>query len=179
MSANSYNTEEELDAGKLKYYFESTGQTTLVKAIEYSPILQIRGRQVYNLGFGDYDENTNTFSDDSISNNGDAYKVFNTVLDTIPAFFSKNPNGIIFVQGSDSGDDYFNKCHPTCRKKCTDVCKNAGRRISTYRWYVDKHYEELVKDYSFLGGFIDKTNNQTTTEVYKKGVGYDVILVYK
>src|SRR5215210_4179188 len=104
MSANSYNTEEELDAGKLKYYFESTGQTTVVKAIEYSPILQISSRQVYNLGFGDYDENTNTVSDDSISNNGDAYKVFNTVLNTIPAFFAKNPGGIIFVQGSDSGD---------------------------------------------------------------------------
>ena len=41
MSANSYNTEEELDAGKLKYYFESIGQTIIIKAIEYSPILQI------------------------------------------------------------------------------------------------------------------------------------------
>src|SRR5215210_690233 len=91
MSANSYNTEEELDAGKLKYYFKSTGQTTIVKAIEYSPILQIRGRQVYNLGFGDYDENTNTFSADSISNNGDAYKVFNTVLILFLPFLQKIP----------------------------------------------------------------------------------------
>lgn len=179
MNANSYDTEVELDSGKLKYYFESTGQTTVFKAIEYAPFQQINGRQVYNLGFGDYDENTNTISDDSVSNNGDAYKVFNTVLNTIPAFFNTNPGGIIFVQGSDSGDDYFNKCHPTCRKKCTDVCKNAGRRISTYRRYVDKHYDELIKGYSFLGGFINRTNNQTTIEIYKKGADYDVILVYK
>jgi len=43
--------------------------------------------------------------------------VFNTVLHTVPDFFTKYPNDIIIVSGSDSKDDFSEKCRLTCKKK--------------------------------------------------------------
>ena len=54
-------------------------------------------------------------------------KVFNTVLNTIPIFFSKYASSCIAVRGSDE------------------------RRIRTYCFYVSRNYETLIKDYTFYG----------------------------
>lgn len=132
---------EEQKAPKIKFYFESIGSQKVIKAIEYSCLgFNFLGRSVYNLGFGDYDPITGDISDVSVSNNGDVYKVFNTVLHTVFVSFDKVPDGVIFVQGSDSDADFFDKCIPTCRKRCVDKCKNGDRRISIYREYINKNY---------------------------------------
>lgn len=50
-----YNTEQTAEEIKTQYLFESVGEKTIIKAIEYTPVANMGGRTVYNLGFGDYD----------------------------------------------------------------------------------------------------------------------------
>ena len=136
---------------KIQYLFESKGPKSIIKAIEYTPVAKRDGKVIYNLGFGDYDEENGNIFDDSNSNNGDMRKVFSTVLNTIPKFFNENENAAIWVQGSDSASDYKELCETNCKKKCKDICKNFNRRIKTYRYYVDKNFVELSKEYIIFG----------------------------
>lgn len=171
-----YNTEKTSEEIKTQYLFESVGKKTIIKAIEYSPVTVIGTRTVYNLGFGDYDEASGTIVDDVNSNNGDIYIVFNTVLSTVPMFFANNEEAVIIVSGSDSHEDFIKECLPTCTKKCVEHCKNYQRRIKTYRYYVDKNFEDLSIDYIFFGRNKSKAN---TFVQYIPNHEYDDILVYK
>lgn len=171
-----YKTEQTTDEIKIQYLFESVGEKTIIKAIEYTPVASIGGRTVYNLGFGDYDETLCTIVDDVNSNNGDIYIVFNTVLSTVLLFFAQNKEAVIIVSGSDSHDDFINECLPSCKKKCVAHCKNYQRRIKTYRYYVDKNFDELSVDYIFFGRKKSKAN---TFVQYVPKHEYDDILVYK
>lgn len=172
----TYTTKQERSPYKLQYFFESTGNQSIIKVIEYAVIDIIGNRSVFNLGFGDYDEITGTVLDDVTSNNGDMYTVFNTVLATIPEFFSAFPDAVIMVGGSDSHIEFRNSCMLTCTKKCDDDCKNEKRRIRIYRYYVDRNFEDLCVDYIFFGRNKDTSN---TFVQYIPNVDYDEILVYK
>lgn len=148
----AYKTEH-LDSGvkKIRYLFESIGEKSIIKAIEYSYVRKISGRKVFNLGFGDYNEKSGIIIDDINSNNGDMRKVFSTVLNTVPKFFKENNDAAIWVQGSDSANDYKSKCEVDCTKNCNEVCKNYNRRIKAYKYYVDRNFVELSKEYIFFG----------------------------
>jgi hypothetical protein len=89
-----YRSEEEMN----HYEFISEGPKGLIKKIvEYSET----GREnVYNLGFGDYDEQTKSINDLSVTNNGDSIKVLATVASTVYAFTEKYPNAWILATGS-------------------------------------------------------------------------------
>ncbi|KLT69026.1 MULTISPECIES: DUF6934 family protein [unclassified Flavobacterium] len=171
-----YATERTEAEIKIRYLFASVGEKTIVKAIEYSPVTIIDSKTVYNLGFGDYDEDKGTIIDNINSNNGDIYIVFNTVLSTIPSFFETNPDAVIIVSGSDSHENFINDCLPKCTKKCTDKCKNHQRRIKTYRYYVDKNFDELSESFTFFGR--NKTKENLFVQ-YIPNQDYDDILVYK
>lgn len=173
---NHYKTELTLNDERLQYLFVSEGNSTIIKVIEYSPITTLGERIVYNLGFGDYDEISKTILDDTDSNNGDMYVVFNTVLFTVPLFFTSKPDCVIYVCGSDSDEEFKEKCLPKCKKKCTDYCKKENQRIKIYRYYVDKNFEELSTEYIFFG----KNRNTNNAFVqYIPGHEYHDILVYK
>lgn len=171
-----YNTEEIKDDAHIRYLFESAGKKSIIKAIQYSPVTVLGGRTVYNLGFGDYDEESGTIIDDVNSNNGDIYTVFNTVLNTVPLFFNSNPEAVIVVSGSDGHTDFIKDCLPSCEKKCNDICKKFQRRIKTYRYYVDKNFEALCQDFIFFGRNRSKEN---TFVQYIPMQQYDDILIYK
>ena len=82
------------------YEFFSEGPKGKIKKIvEYT---KTGTENVYNLGFGDYDENTKTFSDLSITSNGDSLKVLSTVASTVYAFTLKYPESWILATGSTS-----------------------------------------------------------------------------
>lgn len=179
MQDDIYFVDPKNENGKLRYFFESTGKTNVIKTIEYSPLQAAGNKTIYNLGFGDYNHKDQTVNDTSISNNGDVYKVFNTVLSTIPSFFETIPSGILFVGGSDSSEDYYNQCKPLCRKRCIDSCKNEGRRISLYQRFLNKNYQVLSPDYVFKGGTICHETWRTIIEDYTVGKSYDLILVRK
>lgn len=89
-----YQTEDEL------HYFEfiSIGPKGAIKKIvEYT---KVSVDNIYNLGFGDYDENKNKIDDKIVTNNGDSKKVLATVVSTLYAFTGKYPEYWVFATGS-------------------------------------------------------------------------------
>jgi len=105
MDIEKYETQDENN--HLRYTFLSKGKAEIMKIIAYQKLahnIQIpeKGQlKVYNLAFRDRKGYSLDIDDKVKSNNDDMYKVFNTVLHTIPTFFSKYPNTCIAVQGSD------------------------------------------------------------------------------
>lgn len=178
-SEDLYNVEYRLTSRGIMYFFMSSGMEDIIKVVEYSFVQPFNGRYIYNLGFGDYDIIEDCLLDDQVSNNGDHYRIFNTVLSTIPAFFSHYPRATLSVQGSDSKEGYIQQCRTNCKKSCgPEQCRNAHRRIRIYRNYLNKHFERLNADYSFQGGQ-RITGNHTFIEPYQVGRSYDSVLVSK
>jgi len=162
--------------GRIQFFFESLGSARIVKVIEYTAIRQAGSRVLYNLGFGDYDEESGQVSDLMNSNNGDMRRVFNTVLSTVPLFFATNPHDVIVVRGSDSDKEAALRCFATCRKGCVEYCKNADRRIRTYRYFVEKNFAALVREYVIFGSYRDDIDDFVR---YVPGEDYVAILVYR
>ncbi len=80
----------------LRYSFESQGTKIITKVVEFQPITEL----VYNLAFGDFDENTREYYDDVRSNNNDIRKVFATIFQVCDDFFIQNPNKAIYLEGN-------------------------------------------------------------------------------
>ena len=82
------------------FEFISEGEKGLVKKmITYT---HTGTEHIYNLGFGDYNEETKRIDDKTVTNNGDSQKVLATVASTIYAFTEKYPDAYIFATGSTS-----------------------------------------------------------------------------
>lgn len=178
-NSESYDLAQEIDERKLKFLFNSEGHTRVIKVIEYTLLETTANRKIYNFGFGDYDSQNDYVSDISVSNNGDVYKVYNTVLSTIPIFFEANPDGYILVKGSDSSIEFYDSCKSSCRKKCEVLCKKQGRRISIYRNYINKNFSILKNDYTFWGGLSHPLTEATMFEPFEVGKNYNALLVRK
>lgn len=171
---NAYDLNEVNGGASIKYIFVSNGESDVVKAIAYDYVQELRDSPLYNLGFGDYDIENDKIDDSVNTNNGDIYDVFHTVLSTVPQFFERNPNATMVVEGSDHSEDFAVKCKDSCKKRCTDMCKNLNRRIRTYRYYVDKNYNDLTLNYTFFGG--TRTENGILLhDNYEVGKEYDLV----
>lgn len=174
---NTYPLIESDELQPLVFVFISKGNQDTIKIVQYAPSQPIEGKKVYNLGFGDYDIETSSVIDDNNTNNGDVYKVFNTVLSTIPLFFQNNPNDLLIVRGSDSNADFVEKCKISCKKNCQEVCKNYNRRITLYLNYVNKNHHLLSKEFIFFGGI--ETNDKRYFEEYVPYKPYSAVLLQK
>lgn len=156
MDIGQYETEKEQsdDNNKLLYSFISNGKKEIPKLIAYQKLnynIKFSNKDTlhaYNLGFGDKKENSFEIDDNVNSNNGDMWKVFNTVLHTVPEFFKQYGDSCISVRGSDD------------------------RRIKLYCLYVSKNYEQLSKEFNFFG----VTNGNLVP--FKKGIVYDSVVFY-
>jgi hypothetical protein len=158
----------------VQYFFESCNKRSILKTIQYTYVQELSGQSIYNLGFGDYDSVTDSFSDDVTTNNEDHFRVLHTVLSSIPCFFKVFSKAMIMIQGSDSKPDFIEKCKLSCKKRCfNSECKNYHRRIRLYQHYLNKNYAELEKDFIFYGGF--KKDGQIVTEFYVKNKNYDSV----
>lgn len=173
-----YELEEDKSENGLVFFFISKGEQDIIKAIQFSFVQERNGRNIYNLGFGDYDPENDKLEDDVNTNNGDAFRVFNTVLSTIPIFFQHFANEVLMVQGSDGSPEFVEKCKLICKKKCVDECKNYNRRINVYRGYVDKNYLELIAEYQFLGG-IKNNEEGIIVEPYERYKKYDSVFLFR
>jgi len=180
MSDVSYSPTEYVQGGNvINYLFDSTGAKNIVKLVEYRYFKNWKGKRMFNLGFGDYDLINDTVSDSTITDNGDVYKVFNTVLNTIPLFFGNVSNAVVMIQGSDTGEKFVTHCKLHCIKNCRDnKCKNENRRIKVYQNYVNKNFETLKGQYTFYGsvktGAVD-----TDIEDYIPYKNYESVFVVK
>lgn len=154
-----YDVAQRVTEHQVLYIFFSKGEKELLKVVQYSFLEDLNGRKLFNFGFGDYDFSKGMVMDGAISNNGDTYKVFNTVLSTVPRFFEIHQDAMMQVKGSDSGPEFIKMCRACCRKNCVATCRNANRRINIYRGYINKHYSTLKTDYTFYGG-LDRTGNE-------------------
>lgn len=187
MGLKSYTPEVvTINETKHRIFFKSTSknyENKTIKVIEYEKYdgLKFNNKDIYNLGFGDYDIEKDDLIDTTLTENDDQYLVFNTVLNTVPKFFETNQDDVIFVMGSDSSDEFAQECIKNCpkKRKCKKQCKKQNQRIRTYCGYISRHYEELCLDYNFSGGYIDKEGNISEVKTFEKNEIYDCIFVIK
>lgn len=174
----SYEWETRVVGQNVEFAFESVGRKVVPKIVSYTLIGHKNNKPVFNLGFGNYDYNTNTVSDNSTDNNGDAYRVFNTVLLTVPAFFNIHPDTLIMVRGSDSGEEFVSSCKENCHKNCLDDCRNEHRRISLYKRYIEENYPVLTCSYKFFGSLL-YDDPKFVIENFKPGEPYRSLFMIK
>jgi hypothetical protein len=77
-------------------FFSEGSRGRFKKGVFYTQI----GNNLFNLGFGDWNEELQDLDDSSRTNNGDRDKVLTTVASTVVAFTNKFPNAKIFAEGS-------------------------------------------------------------------------------
>ena len=135
---------------RLRHFeFISEGPQGLIhKIVEYT---ETESENIYNLGFGDYDKESGSINDLSITNNGDSLKVLATVASTVYAFLEKYPKAWVFATGSTSA------------------------RTRLYRMGITNNLSEIQKDFKVFGLTIDENN----WEEFIVGEGYDALLITK
>lgn len=131
----------------MTFEFISEGSNGLIhKLVRFQPT---NLKDVYNLAFGDKDNETGDIDDIVISNNGDSEKVLATVAATVYAFTDKYPNAWIYATGS------------------------TKARTRLYRMGITKFLSEVKEDFEVLG----ERNNEW--ENFRKNVEYEGFLVRK
>ena len=106
---------------------------------------------VYNLAFGDYDKETRSINDLSITNNSDSLKVLATVASTIYAFIERYPKALIFATGS------------------------TAVRTRLYRMGITNNLVEIKKDFVVYG----LTIQENQWEEFLVGEDYEAFLITK
>jgi hypothetical protein len=157
MQIEKYYTETTVDS--LIYTFESIGKTTIKKVVEYTKMNPFyiglpSNVDVYNLAFGDWDDEINDFKDTITSNNGDMEKVLATVANTVLLFWESYPNASIFFQGS-------------------QIQGEEPLRTYLYQRKIERYFEE-IKNIAYV---IGKFNNQL--EIFTKGKTYSNFLIIR
>ncbi len=104
MQIEKYKTESTVSS--LVFTFESVGEKIIKKRVIYSKFNNPEdiglpfNASVYNLGFGDFNEQTGQLDDQIISKNGDTEQVLATVAGTVSDFWIEYPDAQIFFIGS-------------------------------------------------------------------------------
>jgi hypothetical protein len=128
-------------------FFTEGPRGRIKKVVQYS----LTGtKNVYNLGFGDFDEDTGEISDLSVTNNGDSLRVLATVASTVYAFMKKYPDAWIFVTGS------------------------TPARNRLYRMGISNNLDEISTDF-FVYGY----TSDGLWEVFTAGAAYEAFLLTK
>ena len=127
------------------FWFTSRGpKGDIIKIVLYS---EMNEPQLYNLSLGDYDQESDKIDFDSITNNVDRDKVLTSVVDTVYAFFAKNPDCVLHFKGSHNG------------------------RTRLYQMAIINFIEQLSEDFDIFG----KLNNKILR--FTKGVNYEAFLI--
>lgn len=123
MKNPKYNYIEE--EGGFVYRFDSIGNKgTISKVVQYTKLKE----GVYNLAFGDYNQQYEYGIDDKVkTNNGDSKKVLITVVATLYDFTKKYPDMYIFATGSNDA------------------------RTRLYRMGISNNLKELKQDFEVYG----------------------------
>lgn len=85
---------------RLSFEFYSDGPKGIIKKVIQYTRLEMPGLEVYNLGFGDFNESTGKINDLSVSNNQDRGKILGTVAHSVLSFFDKFPDAQVAFRGS-------------------------------------------------------------------------------
>ncbi len=143
-SKYQYKAEEHFEF----FEFYSEGPKGIIKkVVEYQ---KTSDENVYNLAFGDYDDEAKSINDLTVTNNGDSLKVLATVASTVYAFTEKHPNAWIIATGS------------------TSV------RTRLYRMGITNNLDEISEDFIIFG----YTKDEQWVE-FEIGDDYEAFLVTK
>lgn len=113
------------DDSFLVFQFDSIGPMgNITKVVQYA---ETGTKGIFNLAFGDFNEDEQTIDDLSITNNGDSQKVLATVASTVYAFFDKYPDAYVFATGS------------------------TNSRTRLYRMGISMNYLEIRLDFDIFG----------------------------
>lgn len=136
-----YVTESEAEFFK----FTSEGiKGNIKKLVVYTQTLE---RSIYNLAFGDYNEDNDSINDEVITDNKDMQKVLATVASTLYIFADKHPNTWVYATGS------------------------SEARTRLYRIGITTNLEEILQDFEVYG------LNDQTWKAFKKDEEYQAFLV--
>lgn len=128
----------------LTFEFKSVGPMGVItKIVSYK---KINSEGLYNLGFGDKDEETGFVNDLAVTNNQDSKKVLLTVSKTLYLFTEKEPDAMVLVMGS------------------TDA------RMRLYQMGISNNLADIEKDFSILG-FTDGA-----WQIYRRNITYQAFL---
>ena len=72
---------------------------SIKKLIVYTQMLE---KDIYNLAFGDFNEDTGKIDDQVITDNNDSQKVLTTVASSLYIFTDKHPNVWVYAAGSNT-----------------------------------------------------------------------------
>jgi hypothetical protein len=79
------------------YRFKSVGRNGIIsKVVKFTEIQD----NIFNLGFGDFNEKLQSTDDKKVSDNGDMVKVLATVVSITELFLNENPDVWIYIEGS-------------------------------------------------------------------------------
>ena len=105
-----------IETNHVNYKFVSEGQKGRIRKNIMFNLIDSE-REIYNLAFGDYKEQTNEVDDLSVSNNQDRGKILATVAAAVVDFSEKHPMATIVALGS------------------------TAARTRLYRMGITKHFE--------------------------------------
>lgn len=112
--------------------------------------LKCQLKAFFNLGFGDYNEETNEIDDTIVTNNGDARKVLATVVSTLYAFTGKYPNASVFATGSsDSRTRLY-------RMGITNNLDELKEDFKVYGLNKDEVFEEFIVGEDYIGFLVTR-----------------------
>jgi len=135
----------EVDEKNTVYEFVSIGSKGYIhKIVKYS---ETNLKNLYNLGFGDRDQDTNEVDDLVVTNNGDSQKVLSTVAATVYHFTDKYPDASIIAAGS------------------------TKARTRLYQMGISNNLEAIEKDFTVFGLKAKKW------EPFNKRTNYEAFLV--
>lgn len=127
------------------FEFISEGPNGRIKKIvQYS---ETNTPDVYNLGFGDFNEKTGDIDDTVVTNNEDSQKVLATVAATVYAFTDKHPDAMIYATGT------------------TEI------RTRLYRIGITNNLKDIQRDFSVFG-----LRNELWEE-FNTGIHYGAFLI--
>ncbi len=124
----------------LSYWFFSEGpKGRVAKGVRYILV----GENLYNLGFGDMDEEGQEINDLSRSNNGDRNKILATVAFTALDFIQHYPGAVILVKGS------------------------TYARTRLYQMGINRHLAEISQKFKIKGFLGDRYVNFRSFDSYQ------------
>ena len=137
------------------YSFKSVSPERVIrKVIQFAPInkpdlVRLNVTAIYNMGFGDWDEDTKQINDLVESRNGDKTKVLATVADAALNFLYSHPTVAVYATGS------------------------TPARTRQYQMGLSEFHDEIINDYVLYG------LKEGVWQVFKRNINYQAFVMYK
>lgn len=107
MNLDSYDLDTKPDFLNFEFFSEGP-KGRIKKIIQFRKVIALDFPDpIYNLGFGDFNEEEGRIDDLVVSNNEDSEKVLATVAAAVALFADNHPGALVFAQGSTSSRTRF------------------------------------------------------------------------